>query len=35
MQFGESLQFCTAHPLLGPIEENDEQGEDAGLVLHG
>jgi hypothetical protein len=35
MQFGESLHFCTAHPLLGPIEENDEQGEDDGLVPHG
>jgi hypothetical protein len=35
MQFRESLHFCTAHPSSGPIEENDEQGEDAGLVLHG
>jgi hypothetical protein len=27
--------FCTAHPSSGPIEKNDERGEDAGLVPHG
>ncbi len=35
MQFGESLRFCTAYLLLGLLEEDHEQSQNAGLVPHG